>query len=74
MYDDIQTLLLYSKFNKDLDEIVKYLKDYSIIKYLREEDCYDPNIYRTCGLLKKNCINYPKKVCEFQKKTIRDQK
>ena len=68
--DDIQTLLLYSKFNKDLDEIVKYLKDYSIIKYLREEDCYDPNIYRTCGLLKKNYINYQKKVCEFHKKLL----
>ena len=56
MYDDIQTLLSYSKFNKDLDEIVKYLKDYSIIKYLREEDCYDPNIYCTCSHLKKNIV------------------
>ena len=53
MYDDIQTLLSYSKFNKDLDEIAKYLKDYSIIKCLREEGCYDPNIYRTCSHLKK---------------------
>ena len=61
MYDDIQTLLLYSKFNKDLDEIVKYLKDYSVIKYLREEDYCDPDIYRTCSHLKKNCINYEKK-------------
>ena len=53
MYDDIQTLLLYSQVYKDLNEIVKYLKDYSIIKYLREEACYDPNIYRTCSRLKK---------------------
>ena len=67
MYDDIQTLLSYSKFNKDLDEIVKYLKDYSIIKYLREEDCYEPNIYRTCSRLKKNYINYPKNIREFKK-------
>ena len=34
MYDDIQTLLSYSKFNIDLNEIVKYLKNYSIIKHL----------------------------------------
>ena len=63
MYDDIQTLMLCSKFNIDLDEIVKYFKNYSIIKYLRAEDCYDPNIYRTCSCLEKGCMNYKKKIC-----------
>ena len=53
MYDDIQTLLSYSQVNKYLNEIAKYLKDYSIIKYLRKEDCYDRNVYRTCNRLKK---------------------
>ena len=53
MYDDIQTLLSYSQVNKDLNELVKYLKDYSIIKCFRKEDCYDPNIYRICSCLKK---------------------
>ena len=53
MYDDIQTLLSYSQVNKYLNEIAKYLKDYSIIKYLRKEDCYDRNVCRTCNRLKK---------------------
>ena len=67
MYDDMQTLLSYSKFNQDLDEIVKYIKVYNIIKYLREEDCYDPNIYRTCSRLKKYLLIIQKKSVNFKK-------
>ena len=73
IYDDIQTLLLQPKLNKDLNEIVNCLRDYSIIKHLREEDCYNTNIYCTCSHLKKYCVNYQKKkkkICEFQKNLL----
>ena len=62
IYKDIQTLLLSAQFN-NLDEIIKYLRDGDeLIKYLRDEDYFDPVIYHTCSRLKKNCLNYPKKI------------
>ena len=67
-------LLLSAQFN-DLDEIIKYLRDGDeLIKYLRDEDYFDPVIYHTCSRLKKNCLNYPKKVHEFRKKIVGHQK
>ena len=52
VHDDICALLSCSKFN-ELDGLVEYLKDFSIIKYLREEDHHGLMFYQTCSRLKK---------------------
>ena len=44
IYKDIQTLLWSAQFN-DIDEIIKYLRDYDIIKYLTDKKCFDSVIY-----------------------------
>ena len=69
IYKDVQTLLWSAQFN-DIDELIKYLRDYNISKYLRDKKCFDPVIYHTCDRLKKSCLNYPPKIHEFQKNLL----
>ena len=73
MYDDIHALLSCSKF-KNLDQLVEYLKDFSIMKYLREEDHYDLMFYQICTRLRRNCKAYPKKIQTFQNKLLEVKK
>ena len=44
IHKDIQMLLWSAQFN-DIDEIIKYLRDYDIIKYLTDKKCFDSVIY-----------------------------
>ena len=70
IYKDIQTLLFSAQFN-DLDEIIKYSRDKDeLIKYLRDKDYFDPVIYHSCSRLKKNSLNYQKRIHEFQKNLL----
>ena len=66
LYKDIQMLLWSAQFN-DVDEIIKYLRDCGIIKYLRDENCFDPVIFRSCNRLKKIVLITPKKSMNFKK-------
>ena len=69
MYDNIHALLSCSKF-KNLDQLVEYLKDFSIMKYLREEDHYDLMLYQICTRLSRNCKAYPKAIQTLQNKLL----
>ena len=55
MSEDIQTLLGSTRFG-DLGEIVEYLTN---------NDYFYPDINCICERLKKNSLNYLKKICEF---------
>ena len=77
IYDDIQRLLLTPKFyNHEVNEdgVIKYIRDFDIGKYFRDKSILDPAIYLTCNCLKENCLNYPKKVSEFQKNLLKIKK
>ena len=73
MYDDIHALLSCSKFKK-LDQLVEHLKDFCIMKYLREEDNYDHIFYQICTRLRRNCKAYPKAIQTLQNKLLEDKK
>ena len=64
MSKDIQTILGSARFG-DLDEIVEYLTN---------NDYFYPDIGYICERLKKNSLNYPTKICEFQKNLLEIKK
>ena len=64
MSEDVQTLLGSARFG-NLDEIVEYLMN---------DDYFYPDINYICERLKKNSLNYPTKVCKFQKNLLEIKK
>ena len=51
--------------------MIEYIRDFDIDKYFRDKIILDPAIYQTCNCLKENCLNYQKKICEFQKNLLK---
>ena len=64
MGKDIETLLWRTKFSSKKE----------INKYLRDEDYFDSCISYICSRLKRNCLNYPKIIRNFQKNCLETKK